>query len=116
MSEVDQYDYEKAIQPQGINLDTPYVSKQWNYTNDINNSIYTNSSLSLVQFNLSNLFNSTTLIDLSECFLIIPTVTCVRLTNGANGAAVAPSVNAYAIASLKTNNACTIQYLDLMIQ
>jgi hypothetical protein len=115
MSEVDQYEYLKAIEPQGINLDSVYVSKQWNFTNDINNSIYTNSSLSLVQFNLSNLFSSSTLINLEECFLVIPTLTCVRLTNGNNAAAVAPANSAFAIASLKTNNACTIHSLDLMI-
>jgi len=115
MSEVDQYEYLKSCEPQGVNLESPYVSKQWNFTNDINQGIYTNSSLTLVQYNLSNLFNSSTLIDTKECFLIIPTVTCVRLTNLANGAAVAPSNNAYAIASLKTNNACIIHQIDLQI-
>jgi hypothetical protein len=115
MSEVDQYEYLKSCEPQGINLESPYVSKQWNFTNDINQGIYTNSSLTLVQYNLSNLFNSTTLIDSRECFLIIPTVTCVRLTNLGNGAAVAPANTAYAIASLKTNNACIIHQIDLAI-
>jgi len=115
MSEVDQYEYLKAIEPQGINQDSVYVSKQWNYVNDINNSIYTNSSLSLVQFNLSSLFSSSTLINLEECFIVIPTLTCVRLTNTNNAAAVAPANSAFAIATLKTNNACTIHSLDLMI-
>ena len=115
MSEVDQYEYLKSCEPQGINLESPYVSKQWNFTNDINQGIYTNSSLTLVQYNLSNLFNSTTLIDTRECFLIIPTVTCVRLTNAGNGAAVAPADTAYATASLKTNNACIIHQIDLQI-
>jgi hypothetical protein len=115
MSEVDQYEYLKSCEPQGVNLESPYVSKQWNFTNDINQGIYTNSSLTLVQYNLSNLFNSSTLIDTKECFLIIPTVTCVRLTNAGNGAAVAPADTAFAIASLKTNNACIIHQIDLQI-
>lgn len=113
MSEVDQYEYLKAIEPQGINNDSVYTSKQWNYVNDINNSIYTNSSLSLVQFNLSSLFSSSTLINLEECFLVIPTLTCVRLTNFNSPNAVAPAPSAFAIATLKTNNACTIHSLDL---
>jgi hypothetical protein len=115
MSEVDQYEYLKSCEPQGVNLESPYVSKNWNFTNDINQGIYTNSSLTLVQYNLSNLFNSSTLIDTKECFLIIPTVTCVRLTNAGNGAAVAPADSAYAIASLKTNNSCIIHQIDLQI-
>ena len=40
MSEVDQYEYLKSCEPQSINMDSPYVSKQWNFCNDINNSIY----------------------------------------------------------------------------
>ena len=115
MSEVDQFEYLKSCEPQGVNLESPYVSKQWNWTNDINQGIYSNSSLTLVQYNLSNLFNSSTLIDTKECFLIVPTVTCVRLTNGAAGAAVAPSNNAFAIASLKTNTANIIHQIDLQI-
>jgi hypothetical protein len=113
MSEVDQYEYLKSCEPQGINLEVPYTSVQYNFTNDINNSIYTNSSLSLVQFNLSSLFNSSTLIDLSQCFLIIPTVTVSVLTNGASNVPVPPASSAYAIHSLKTNNACIIHSLDL---
>jgi hypothetical protein len=116
MSEVDQFEYLKSCEPQGVNLESPYVSKQWNYTNDINNSIYGNGAgLTLVQYNLSNLFNSSTLIDTKECFLVIPTVTCVRLTNGAASAAVAPAASAYAIASLKTSNTSIIHQIDLAV-
>lgn len=116
MSEVDQYEYLKSCEPQAINMDSPYVSKQWNFTNDINNSIYGNGAgLTLVQYNLSNLFNSSTLIDTKECFLIIPTVTCVRLTAGNIATAIAPSSNAFAIASLKTSNTSIIHQIDLQI-
>lgn len=115
MSEVDQYEYLKSCEPQAINMDSVYVSKQINFTNDINQGIYTNSSLTLIQYNLSNLFNSSTLIDTKECFLIIPTVTCVRMTNGANAAAVAPANSAFAISTLKTNTANIIHQIDLAI-
>lgn len=116
MSEVDQYEYLKSCEPQSINMDSPYVSKQFNYTNDINNSIYGNGSgLTLVQYNLSNLFNSSTLIDTKECFLIIPTVTCVRLTAGNIGTGALPASSAFAIASLKTSNTSIIHQIDLQI-
>ena len=116
MSEVDQYEYLKSCEPQGINLDTPYVSKNWNFCNDINNSIYSGAQgLTLVQYNLSNIYNSSVLTNMSECYLIIPTVTCVRLTNTGTSAAVAPSVNAFAIASLKTNTASIVHSIDLAV-
>lgn len=116
MSEVDQFEYMKSCEAQGINLDCPYTSKNWNYTNDINQSIYSNANgLTLVQYNLSNLFNSSQLIDTKECFLLIPTVTAVRLTDGADPTAVIPSTTAYGVCSLKTNNASIIHQMDLQI-
>ena len=51
----DNYDFAKSIMPQGVDLETPYVSKQYNFINDINSGVYSNSGLSLVQFDLSSI-------------------------------------------------------------
>ena len=49
----DNYEFEKAMQPQATDDYSPYVDKQYNgYINDINNGVYTNSSLTLVNFDL----------------------------------------------------------------
>ena len=52
----DNYEFEKAMQSQATDDYSPYVDKQSNgYINDINNGVYTNNSLTLVNFDLGNL-------------------------------------------------------------
>ena len=59
MSGSDNYEYEKSNQSQNIDSYSPYVEKQQSsFVNDLNNSVYANSSLSLVQFDLGQIFNS----------------------------------------------------------
>ena len=51
----DNYEYETAMKSQGNSDYSPYVDKQSNgYINDINNGVYTNNSLTLVNFDLKN--------------------------------------------------------------
>ena len=85
----DNYELAKSMFPQGIESETPYVSKQWNYINDINGGIYSNNGLSLVQFDLSSIYNSTNLIQPDSAFLAIP-ITYVSALVTSGGALVAP--------------------------
>lgn len=32
----DTYEFAKSCLPQGVDIETPYVSKQWGYINDMN--------------------------------------------------------------------------------
>ena len=49
----DNYEFMKASECQDIDDYSPYVDKQYNnYINDINNGVYTNNSLTLVNFDL----------------------------------------------------------------
>ena len=48
----DNYEFSKSTIPQGVSLETPYVSKNWGYINDINSGVYSNNGLSMVQFDL----------------------------------------------------------------
>ena len=51
----DNYEFEKSMQSQSTDDYSPYVDKQSNgYINDINNDVYTNNSLTLVNFDLKN--------------------------------------------------------------
>jgi hypothetical protein len=51
----DNYEYRKSVIKQNDNDYSPFIYKQYNnYINDINNGIYTNSSLTLVNFDLKN--------------------------------------------------------------
>jgi len=51
----DNYEYEKSMASQNTSDYSPYIDKQSNgYINDINNGVYTNNSLTLVNFDLKN--------------------------------------------------------------
>ena len=62
----DVYEFAKSNLVQGSDDECPYVSKQWQYVNDINSGVYSNNGISLVQFDLSNIFNSSCFVDKYE--------------------------------------------------
>lgn len=113
---VDQFDYITSMTPQGIELNKPYVSKNYNFINDINNGVYSNTNgTTLVQYDLTSIFNSSTATNPSDHFLIVPTVTCMQLSTDL-AVPVAPSVGAsYGAVSLKTGTNCTIHSADIQI-
>ena len=79
-------------QPQSVQMETPFENKQYNFIQDINSNVYTNTQASLVQFNLGSLYNSNSFIDTKECYLVIPMVYTAAYTI-AGGALVAPLQN-----------------------
>ena len=89
---MDTYEFSKSNLPQDLSQDTPYESKQYNYINDMNNSVYTNSQQTLVQFDLSSIYNAGSFVDLGQMYLTIPMVYTACYSDGA--AAVAPTANA----------------------
>jgi hypothetical protein len=114
MSKVDQYDFVKSSLAQGLEQDKPYIKKNFNYISDINQGVYSNSNgLTLVQYDLTGIYNSSELTNTADHFLIIPTMTCVAISNAAN--LVAPNANSSPIATLKSGNATIIHQCDLMI-
>ena len=97
----DNYEFTKSCLPQGVDLETPYQSKQWGFISDINSGSYSNNGLSLVQFDLSSIYNSSNLIDPSSMFLTIP-ITYVTTNVMTTGALVAPSAGGWASTGLKS--------------
>ena len=89
----DNYEFSKSSAPQDPSDYTAYTDKQWNYVNDINSGVYNTSGQSLVQFDLSNIYNSG-LSDVSDLYLAIPIVMVaqrkghVRDVGGAEGPVV----------------------------
>jgi hypothetical protein len=69
----DNYEYRKSVTKQDDGDYSPFVYKQYNnYINDINNGIYTNSSLTLVNFDLGQIYNSAKHTNPSDMFIVIP--------------------------------------------
>jgi len=111
----DKYEFQKSCLPQGVDAETPYVSKHWNYVNDINSSVYSNTgSPTLVQFDLSSIYNSTQFIDVSQMYITIPISYVTAWTTSA-GALIAPPAGAWASTGLKNGYFNLVHGMDLMI-
>ena len=114
----DNYEFMKSTEPQGVDLETPYVSKNYSYVSDINQGVYSNNGLSLVQFDLSSIYNSTGFIGTSDMFLTIPLVYCQAFTTDTStGALVAPTANGFnwARLGLKAGYWNLLQSADLQV-
>jgi len=112
----DNFEFEKACTPQSLEDNTPYKSKVWNYVNDINSGVYNNNGLSLVQFDLSSIYNSSGFSDASDLFLTLPIVmTAVYGSGGpAATAQVAAPTGAFSHVSLKSNFAHLIHQIEVV--
>ena len=110
----DAYEFSKSCFPQSLEGQSPYVSKQWNYINDINNSQYTNNgSPTLVQFDLSSIYNSTNLIQPDSMYLAIP-ITYVSVYVATN-TLIAPVTGSWASTGLKAGYFQLIHGADMAV-
>ena len=108
----DNYEWMKTNEPQSSSDYSPYTDKQYsNYINDINGGSYSNSSLSLVNFDLGQIYNSNKYIDSSDLYIVLP-ITMVAAYRTAN-ATVAPCTSSSALCSIKTNFLNLIHQCDL---
>jgi hypothetical protein len=53
MAQTDNFAFAKSEEVQGVSRYTPYQKKVFNNLNDINGGVYTNTTQSLVQFDLN---------------------------------------------------------------
>ena len=68
----DNYEFNRSMHLQNENEYSPYNDKQANnYINDINSGVYQNNGLSLVQFDLSSIYNSSTMTDTNDLFVFV---------------------------------------------
>lgn len=111
----DNYQYTSSMEAQSRNAFTPFVDKQSNqYVADINSGVYSNSGLTLVQFDLSQIYNSSRWTSTQDMFLTIPIQMVAAFSTG--NALVAPSTCAtYSLLSLKNGYHHLIHSADLVI-
>ena len=110
----DNYEFSKSSYPQGVSTETPYVSKNWNFINDINGQSYSNNGLTLVQFDLSSIYNSTQLIDPSQMYMAIP-ITYVSAYNVSGTGLIAPVAASWASTGLKNGYFQMLHGADVVI-
>lgn len=109
----DNFELQKSSLPQTVDEFTPYTEKQFNYCNDINQGVYTNTTgQTLVTFDLSAIYNSSKLTNTAEFYAVIPIIMYFEYLNGTTP--VAPGNLGYAQMSLKSGqpliNQCEVQW------
>ena len=111
----DNYEFMRASVPQEIDDYSPYVDKQANqYINDINNGVYTNNSLSLVTFDLGQIYNSQKFSDTNDAFAVFP-ITMVAAFSTGTALVTNAAPGAYSLLTMKTNFLNLIHQADLQI-
>ena len=112
----DNYEFAKSTLPQGLSTESPFQNKQWNYVNDINGGVYSSQGTSLVQFDLSSIYNSSSLIDISTAFITIPIVYTSAYATDNAGTLVAPKANySWASTGLKNGYFQLVHAADMTI-
>ena len=104
----DNYKFIKSSSTRAIDDYSPYIDKQSNnYINDISGAVHTNNSLSLVTFDLGQIYNSNTFTDTNDLTLVIPITMVAAYSTGS--ATIPPSTGS----SLKNNFVNLIHQGDL---
>ncbi len=112
----DNYEYNRSMLVQSENEYSPYTDKQYNsYINDINSGVYQNNGLSLVQFDLSSIYNSAKFTDTNDLFVVLPIVMVAAFSTSTAGTLVAPVAGNVNLLSLKNNFIHLIHQADLTI-
>lgn len=112
----DNYTFAKSMQPQSINDYSPYQDKQSNnYINDLNNGVYTNNGLTLVNFDLGAIYNSQKYTSTEDLTVAIPITMVAAYGSGTGVSANIPGANNVALCSIKSNFVNLIHQADLQI-
>ena len=112
----DNYEFNRSMHSQSENEYSPYTDKQYNsYINDINSGVYANNGLSLVQFDLSSIYNSSRFTDCEDLFVVLPITMVAAFSTSTAGTLVAPTNGNVNLLSLKNNFIHLIHQADLSI-
>ncbi len=82
------------MEPQSKKDYSPYTDKQYNSNiNDINSGVYQNNGLSLVQFDLSSIYNYSKFTDTKDFFVVLPIVMVAAYSANVAVTLVAPGAS-----------------------
>ena len=110
----DNYEFMKTSEAQDATDYSPYVDKQYNnYINDINNGVYTNNSLTLVNFDLGQIYNSQKFTESSELFAVLPIAVVAGFSNGSS--VLAPLASSQVLCTIKSDFLNLIHQADVVV-
>lgn len=110
----DNYEYAKSSAPQSVSDYSAYCDKQWNSVNDINSGVYNTSGQSLVQFDLSSIYNSNGFCDVSDLYLAIPLVMVAVCSDITGATTYVPPTAGYSLCSLKSNYQSLVHQIEIV--
>ena len=114
----DNYEFAKSSEAQSASNYTAYTDKQWNYINDINSGVYSNNSgLTLIQWDLTSIYNSAGFSDASDLYLAVPIMMTAAYSTGAAVVPIDPATTTsanYALMSLKSNYQHLIHQIEIV--
>lgn len=109
----DNYLFQKSRLPQGLGEETPFADSQFNWIADINNGVYSNAGLTLLQFDLSSIYSASTFFCPATSLITIPiTMVSVYTTSSA---LIAPVTNSFASCGMKMGYWQLIHAADLTL-
>jgi hypothetical protein len=113
----DNYEFMKTSEAQDATDYSPYSDKQYNnYINDINNGVYTNNSLTLINFDLGQIYNSQKFTETSELFAVLPIAMVAGFsTNATGGTLINPTSKSQALCTIKSNFLNLIHQADVVV-
>jgi hypothetical protein len=96
----DNYEFARSSAPQSIKDYSAFTDKQWNYKQDSNGGVY-QAQNSMVEFDLSSIYQSDGYSDVSDFYIVVPLVMVAQTHNA--GTAVAPPLSGFSLCTLKNN-------------
>jgi hypothetical protein len=112
----DNYEFMKACEPQSIGDYSPYSDKQSNqYINDLNNGVYTNNSLTLLNFDLGQIYNSQKFTDTSDLHVVLPIVMVAAYADVSGNTIVMGGRGQSSLLNIKSNFVNLVHQADLTI-
>jgi hypothetical protein len=112
----DNYEFMKASEPQSIGDYSPYSDKQSNqYINDLNNGVYTNNSLTLLNFDLGQIYNSQKFTDTSDLMVVLPIVMVAAYADVSGNTIAIGGRGQSSLLNIKSNFINLVHQADLTI-
>ncbi len=112
----DNYELNRSMEPQSGKDFSLYTDQQYySYINDINSGAYQNNGLSLVQFDLSSICNSSKFTDTNGLFVVLPIGMVAAYSTSTAETLVAPGADSVNLLTLKNNFIHLINQADLSI-
>ena len=113
----DKFQFSKSNTTQSFDDLEPFVSEAFNYVNDINSGVYSGNGSTLVNFDLSSVYNSSRCVDLSRSYVTIPIIYCGAYTIPGTNTPLAglTNVSYFQQLGLKFNGAQLIHQIELSV-